>query len=197
MATPALKAYFGEQTTADISGNLYHQLYQFTPACIGWCLSASQHLPKFGGASLSVNLTTFWMAHLPTKTGSAFWTNLHYPFVKLAEISLNLQFIWICWRGPKNYIYIYHSSAIFFPIEIAKKNMFRYQVPDPYQTFSLQILELSRGNRIAPTIERTFHFSAMLDYQRLNPIREMQVASVAFQFWSVLLVRQFNLKKIP
>jgi hypothetical protein len=40
----------------------------------------------------------------------------------------------------------------------------------------------------------------MLDYQRLNPIREMQVASVAsvaFQFWSVLLVRQFNLKKIP
>ena len=107
MATPALKAYFREQTTADISGNLYHQLYQFTPACIGWCLSASQHLPKFGGASLSVNLTTFWMAHLPTKTGSAFWTNLHYPFVKLAEISLNLQFIWICWRGPKNYIYIY------------------------------------------------------------------------------------------
>ena len=168
MATPAVKAYFGEQTTADFSGNLYHQLYQFTPACIGWCLSASQHLPKFGGASLSVNLTTFWMVHLPTKTGSAFLDkpplSLRQTGWNFIEPSVHLDLL----KGTPKKIYIIVQRFV-SQMKLQRKNMFTYQVPDPYQTFSLQILELSRGNRIAPTIERNIPFPSHVGLPEIEP----------------------------
>lgn len=47
--------------------------------------------------------------------------------------------------------------------------MFTYQVPDPYQTFSLQILEFSRGNRIAPTIERNIPFPSHVGLPEIEP----------------------------
>ena len=55
-----------------------------TPAKVWGCISVCFILRPFG-----------WLIY-PLKQVLHFWTNLHYPFVKLAEISLNLQFIWMC-----------------------------------------------------------------------------------------------------